>query len=111
MKEDELKSALAKAWRHVSPRPNVASCIFIFVVGASAGWAGHNWLWRSDSLDYAIRRAIELSATCKDITIDEQVRNIEDRIGRPASLFRLDDKLLALDYVFDRIEADECLAK
>ncbi|MDF1606983.1 hypothetical protein PZ897_02205 [Hoeflea sp. YIM 152468] len=77
--------------------------------GIITGWYLHNTYWRQAEFDYTLSRAAGQLAYCKGISRSELMRNIEDHIARPSRLFQLDDKLVALDFIFDRIEARGCI--
>ena len=72
------------------------------------GWYLHNTYWRKSELDYSLQRAVTILAACKDVPYATLIRQIEIHIARPHPAFQLDDKLIALDYVFDRMEARHC---
>lgn len=110
MNKEELSNALQEAFAPPKSKSALTGLAVVCVICVSAGWALHNFYWRSNDFDYAVARAIDISAQCKGISYDDQWRRIEARTGRSRSLLRLDDKLVALDYLFDRISLEKCLA-
>ena len=108
MKDDDLTDRLSDLWRQIAPPPRVPAFVFVFIVGGLSGWIAHNHYWRANDLDYALNRAISTTAACKGVGVDEQVRRVEARLSKPRTLFTLDDKLVALDFVFDRLQLANC---
>ncbi|WP_299830708.1 hypothetical protein [uncultured Roseobacter sp.] len=104
----EIEEAISRAWKNARPSKSYVPVVFAALIGCSVGWIAHNYYWRANDLDYALVRATTTTANCKNISLGEQVRRVEERIGKPRSLFTLDDKLVALDFVFDRLELANC---
>lgn len=109
MSGDDLADRLKEAWRAANPGPHPVAFIVVLLVGLGGGWYAHSHFWKSSSLDYALIRSGSLAAQCKGIDGAEQKRLVEARLNKPSNLFTIDDKMIALDYLLDRIDALHCL--
>ena len=109
MRDDDLAGRLSDLWRQIAPPPRVPAFLLVFFIGGLAGWASHAQYWRAGDLDYALIRAVSVTARCKGISRQEQIRRIEARLDQPQELFTIDDKLVALDFAFDRLQFLNCL--
>ena len=114
MKESESSDLLRLLHLPPKNRPKFALTHLIpalaLSLGMVCGWAMHNHLWRKTEMDYTLDRAVAYIARCSGVPADQHIRAMESRVGRARSLFRIDDKLTAIDYVFDRLESRLCTA-
>lgn len=110
MNVEDLEAGLKRAWSSSTPKSGVLSFVVIFGVGLGFGWSLHNHLWRKKDFDYTLTRAISVTAHCKLVSEDDVWLSIERRLGRDRSILRTEDKLAALDYLFDRIQYKNCVS-
>lgn len=112
MRPSEARDILERFSGRGQPPGRIAALIgAAAIAGVAAGWFLHNSYWRVDDIDYALNRAMQLAATCKGIDLSEQKRRVEERLGKPLSIAKLDDKLVAIDYAFDKIEVSRCIPR
>lgn len=112
MRPSEARDILERVTgRGASPARTAAVAVAAAGAGIVAGWILHNTYWYASDIDYALSRAMHLAANCKGIDFNEQRRRVEERLGKPLSLAKLDDKLIAIDYAFDKIEVSRCVPR